>query len=112
MPADVRTVKRFAKFLLAGRIDQRHFRALDNGDIGTARLFQTPKRKHGGGFHPLVAAHGGDAQQVNLRSAQQHQQGEKIRSLRAGAVLVGNDFDFLLRRGQSAKQQTCEHDAR
>ena len=74
MPADIGTVERFAELLLARRVHQRHFGALDNRHIRTTGLLQTPQRKHRRRFHPLIAAHGGDAEQVNLWGAEQHQQ--------------------------------------
>ena len=107
MPSDIRTVKCFAKFLLPRRIDQRHFGAFDDGDIGTPSLLHTPQRENGRRLHPLIAAYGGNAEQINLRCAEKHQQGEKIRSLWAGAVLVGNDFDLLL----LSLGETCEQQA-
>jgi hypothetical protein len=56
--------------------------------------FRCPESKHGGWFNPLVSADRGNSEQVNFGRAQQHQQGNEVGSLRAGAVLVGDDFDL------------------
>ena len=97
-----------AQFLLAPRVDQRPFGAFDDGNLSSTRLLRSPEGKHGRGFDPLIAAYRRDAEQVNLRCTQQHEQREEIRALRATAILVSDDLDFLLRARQSTREHTCK----
>ena len=50
-------------------------------------------------LHPLVAADGGDAEDVKFVRLQENQDGLLVAGAGAASVLVDDDFDFLSRSG-------------
>jgi hypothetical protein len=60
---------------------------------------------------PLIAADGGDAEDVELLGLQKDQDGLLIAGARATGILVDDDFDSLGISGDCKKNE-CRHDER
>src|ERR1700752_2225037 len=86
-----------------------HFISFNHRNVRASGFLSGPKGKYRGGIDPLIAADRGDAEQIDLRRSEQHQQREEVGSLRAGAVLVGNHFDFFLGGGGVLLSRTCRY---
>ena len=57
-------------------------------------------------FHPLVAADGGDAEDIELVRLQEDEDGLLVAGAGAAGVLVDDDFDFL--GGGRSNQESCQ----
>ncbi len=86
----MRNIELLEQFLFALSMKERYFGAFNYWNVRASGLLCGPERKYRGGIDPLIAADRGDAEQIDLRRSEQHQQREEVGSLRAGAVLVGN----------------------
>src|SRR6202030_1401219 len=107
MPRWERNVELLEQFLFALSMKERRLGAFNHWDVRASGLLCGPERKYGGGIDPLIAADRGDAEQIDLRRSEQHQQREEVGSLRAGAVLAGNHFDFFLCGGGVLLSRSC-----
>src|SRR3989304_9510755 len=66
------------------------------------------ERENGSWAAPFISADRGDPDQVDLGSHEEHQEREKVRPLRAGAILIGEDLHRPLPRrsaGNDRQQQ-------
>ncbi len=76
-------------------IEQRELRALNHGNVGALGDFQHAQRVLGLFFHPLIAADGGDAQDVKFLGLEKDKKGLLIAGTGPARVLVDDDLDFL-----------------
>src|SRR6266436_8488948 len=80
-------------------IEQGKFSTLDYGNVRALRNLHHTKRMLGLFLHPLVAADGGDAENVEFVRLQKNQDGLLVAGAGAASVLVDDDLDSLGRRG-------------
>ena len=96
-------VERFPALGFFLGIEQGKLGALDDRDVGAAGNFYQTQDVLGLFLHPLVAADGGDAEDVELFRLQEDQDGLLVAGAGAAGVLVDDDFDFL-GRGRGSEQ--------
>ena len=82
-------------------VEQRKVGALDNGDVGASGNLEQAQHMLRLFLHPLIAADGGDAEDIKFLRLQEDEQGLLIAGAGAAGVLIDDDFDFLRGRQRS-----------
>jgi hypothetical protein len=80
-------------------IQQRELRALHDGNVSAARDFKQPQRALRFFLYPLIAAYGGDAQNVELVRLEKNQYGLHVGCRWTARVLIDDDLDSLRCQG-------------
>src|SRR4029077_5126328 len=92
-------VQRFPALGFFLGIEQGKFSTLDYRNVRALRNLRHTKRMLGLFLHPLIAAHGGDAEDVEFVRLQKNQDGLLVAGAGTASVLVDDDLDSLGRRG-------------
>ena len=81
-------------------------------DIGAAGDLQESQDVLRLFLHPLIAADGGDAEDVELLRLQEYENGLLVAGSGAAGVLIDDDFDFLGRGSENKKRNNNNEECR
>src|SRR6266478_901060 len=98
-------VESLPAFRLFLGIQQRELRALRDGNISAARDFKQSQRALRFFLYPLIAAYGGNAQNVKLIRLEENQDGLHVGCGRTPRVLIDDDLDFLCQHVVGEREQ-------
>src|SRR6184192_330262 len=88
-------IESFPAFAFFFGVKQRKLSALDNRNVGAPSNFQQPERALGFLFHPLVAADGSDAQDVESIRLEKDQNRLHVGRSRPTRILIHDHFNLL-----------------